>query len=394
MGLDHVCRESIEADSLARTLTGGDQPIVSSQAVCCVEGLAVEDHDVVLQHCAIGWCYVPISNSNLAAELKLETISGIHVMRISGSRVLLIFDSIEIRQQVMSSDIMTHAWSRDNFERLVSQWGSVVLVDEAMLEPSSFEWGRVLVETHVLDRIEERLQLSLKGQIFPIRISEAETFLRGPNCSCDARNPSSSLEDSERVWEDVRSEVGDSIREDPITDGDMANRMVVPPEVSANVGSGNLIEVDQFHEVEMGGVNWRGNGLWDGQSCIPTIDVLVAVVDERAVNRARGCVGPVLEGSNVEVVVSNGQRRKVRLLANVIHSLQLLEERLLAQKVSRGRPRKEDFVALEIADIALRDSELKHSLAKLDEDLRCKLELTFTEDEVWAVNQNGSYQKV
>ncbi|KAK8485472.1 hypothetical protein V6N13_053709 [Hibiscus sabdariffa] len=104
-------------------------------------------------------------------------------MRISGPRILLIFDSVGVRQQMLRSDILSrwfsrvvewneadcvldcrrvwlsvfgvpvHAQSRDNFEHLVSHWGSLVLVDEATLEPSSFEWGRMLVETHVLDRI-------------------------------------------------------------------------------------------------------------------------------------------------------------------------------------------------------------------------------------------------
>ncbi|KAK8579721.1 hypothetical protein V6N13_142889 [Hibiscus sabdariffa] len=110
----------------------------------------MEDSLLVLQRCSMGWCQNPISNSSLAEEMRLEKISGIHVMRMSGPRVLLIFDSIEVRQQVIHSGVLdrwfshvvdwhakesaldcrrawisvfgvpVHAWSRDNFERLVS----------------------------------------------------------------------------------------------------------------------------------------------------------------------------------------------------------------------------------------------------------------------------------
>ncbi|KAK8641032.1 hypothetical protein V6N13_008783 [Hibiscus sabdariffa] len=55
--------------------------------------------------------------------------------------------------------VSIHAWSRETFERVISCWGTVILVAEETLEPSSFERGRVLIETRVLDRIEEWLEL-------------------------------------------------------------------------------------------------------------------------------------------------------------------------------------------------------------------------------------------
>ncbi|KAK8515904.1 hypothetical protein V6N13_096760 [Hibiscus sabdariffa] len=146
----------------------------------CVEGVEMEDFVVVLQHCSIGWCRSPISNSCLVEEIRLEEISGVHVMRLAGSSVLLIFDSVEVQQQVMHSGVLdrwfsrvvessledsvldcrrvwvsvfgtpVHAWSHDNFERLVSDWGLVILIEEDTLGPLSFERGRVLIETTVI----------------------------------------------------------------------------------------------------------------------------------------------------------------------------------------------------------------------------------------------------
>ncbi|KAK8589475.1 hypothetical protein V6N12_023870 [Hibiscus sabdariffa] len=109
----------------------------------------------------MAWCRNPISNSSMAEEMGLEKISGIHVMWMSGL-------------------VPVHAWSHDNFERLVSRWGSVILLEEAITEPSSFERGRVLIETTVIDRIEKRLELSVGGHVFPIRLSESDMLLHGP----------------------------------------------------------------------------------------------------------------------------------------------------------------------------------------------------------------------
>ncbi|KAK8685474.1 hypothetical protein V6N13_041475 [Hibiscus sabdariffa] len=138
-----------------------------------------------------------------------------------------------------------------------------------------------------------------EGTYFPIRISEVEMFLRGPD------------------------------------DEGLANGAFVSTEVAAAAGSGDLIEaeVDRVHEVEMGGVNWHGNGLWDGQSHVLMLDVPVAVIDEQAVDGAGGCVGPVIECSSVEI---------------------------LSRRWRQGHPRKADFVSPEIADISLSDLDLKH----------------------------------
>ncbi|KAK8715580.1 hypothetical protein V6N13_042911 [Hibiscus sabdariffa] len=85
---------------------------VESRVPRRVEGLVTEDSLLVLQRCSMGWCWNLISNSNLAEEMHLEKIFGIHVMRMSGSHVSLIFDSIEVRQQVIHSGVLDRWFSR------------------------------------------------------------------------------------------------------------------------------------------------------------------------------------------------------------------------------------------------------------------------------------------
>ncbi|KAK9046108.1 hypothetical protein V6N11_052008 [Hibiscus sabdariffa] len=85
----------------------------------------------LLGRCVIGWCRLPIPNRVLAAEMRAEGINEASVMHISGKRVLIIFDSIEERDHIVSSE----------------------------------------VDLKVLD------------VVFPVRVSKVELFLRGPRVS-------------------------------------------------------------------------------------------------------------------------------------------------------------------------------------------------------------------
>ncbi|KAK8575647.1 hypothetical protein V6N12_063315 [Hibiscus sabdariffa] len=203
-------------------------PQVSANTLRQVEGVIAGDNREVLDRCAIGWCKSPILNANLVEAMRSADIVGFQMMRISGDRVLLIFDDVGVRTRMLASDSMSkwfdrvvewneedcamgcrrvwisifgvsiHAWSRETFERVMSHWGNVILMAKETLEPSSFERGRVLIETGVLDRIEERLELVVEGRKFSIRLSETDTFLRGPRCSC-SRDTQDSSTDSERM---------------------------------------------------------------------------------------------------------------------------------------------------------------------------------------------------
>ncbi|KAK8573828.1 hypothetical protein V6N13_096759 [Hibiscus sabdariffa] len=120
--------------------------------------------------------------------------------------------------------------------------------------------------------------------------------------------------------------------------------------------------LDKSPEAVVGEVLWRGNDLWCGQEIAS--DALKPVArEDQLVDVAVDCVGPIAEGSNIEVLVANGCKWKVRLLSDIISSLQMPEEKQQADKAKqrrgRGRPRK-SVTTSKIADISLSDSDLLH----------------------------------
>ncbi|KAK8547977.1 hypothetical protein V6N13_055182 [Hibiscus sabdariffa] len=132
----------------------------------------------------------------------------------------------------------------------------------------------------------------------------------------------------------------------------------------ANADAPQDVLLDKSDETELGGVCWRRNGLWNGQE--GANDTLVTAVrdHDQLVDVDVTCVGPVAKGSNTKLLVSNGHKRKVRLLTDIICSLQKLEEKrkmtTAVQRRGLGRPRKSAISTSEIADISLSDSDLLH----------------------------------
>ncbi|KAK8596139.1 hypothetical protein V6N12_064638 [Hibiscus sabdariffa] len=265
-----------------------------------VEGLEMEDFLLVLQRCSIGWCWSPISNSSLAKEIHLERISGVHVMRISGNFSGVVDWNVENR--VLDC---RRVW--------VSVFGVSVHV-----------WSRENFERLV--SIEERLKLFVGGRVYLVRISESDTLLHGPRVSAKEDSSSSlgesvcvSEEQSDR--EDVRGTVN----------------------IYGSYADGMKVSSDEEAAADFAARAGRSGG--------SLVDVAV------------NCVGPVAEGSNAEMLVTNGHKRKVRLLTDIISSLHSLEEKRKADKADKrrgcGRPRK--LVAnSEIADISLNDLDLLH----------------------------------
>ncbi|KAK8525323.1 hypothetical protein V6N12_014018 [Hibiscus sabdariffa] len=237
--------------------------------------------------------------------------------------------------------VPVHACSRDTFEQLVSYWGLVIVLEEATAKPSSFERGWVLVESSVLDRIEERLELLVDGHVFPIRLTESDTLLRGPRVygSSDSRSSSDEV---------------------------VGLEVMVPDEANATAVVSKDLLIVNSDEAEVEGVRWRGNELWNGQE--EALNAIVQTGDsEQLVDVVGVCVGPGFEGSNADVKMSNNNSRKVRLLSDVISSLQTPEEKRKAIKKGRGRPRKAIVSNVKIADISLSDSNLRIELVFLVE---------------------------
>ncbi|KAK8485995.1 hypothetical protein V6N12_055404, partial [Hibiscus sabdariffa] len=154
--------------------------------ICRVDGVVSMTSLEVLGRCLIGQCRHPISNSDLAAALRAEKFEGVRVLRMFGSSVLFIFDNIENRRQLKERDGLSTWFDRtsETFEHVVAQWGTVIQVVEETMVPSSFEKGHVLIETSTLDRIDDRLELCVNDKVFPVRITEADTFLRGSRLGC------------------------------------------------------------------------------------------------------------------------------------------------------------------------------------------------------------------
>ncbi|KAK9045603.1 hypothetical protein V6N11_051512 [Hibiscus sabdariffa] len=282
---------------------------------------------------------------------------------MSSSSALLIFDIIENRRQVKERDVLLtwfdrvsewcednssfenrrvwvsifgvliHAWTSETFERV----GTVIRVAEETMVPSSFEKGRVLIETSTLDRIDYRLELCVNDKVFPVRITEADTFLRGSRLGCDcpvSDSESQSTNEEERNLPDAKDHMVD--------------------------------EVQDHVEVAVAK---------DGAECVvltahpplqPVLDTdldLVSVPIEEGVieGLASNVSWPAVEGSKAEVIHFKGSRRKVRMLADVIQSVSSPAEREERKKGSKGRGRQRPvFGSSEVAGISLSYSDFRN----------------------------------
>ncbi|KAL4377797.1 hypothetical protein GQ457_02G030990 [Hibiscus cannabinus] len=321
-----------------------------TDSIAGVLGVTQPEFLDLLGRCAIGWCRIPIPNRVLAAEMRAEGINDSNVMRISGNRVLIISDSIEERDRIVSSGVMStwfervenwkstcgmeqsrvwlsvygvpiHVWTKDTFERIAAIGGSVICVEEETLDLTSFERGRVLIESPSLTRVEFKVDLKVLDVVFPVRVSEVELFLRGPRVS--------------HVVQGNRSDGGNSDSED-----------MMAKSAASDVGNG------------LGRDRTVGECQGESGGAIHGVDAELG-----------GTVVPY-RGTASDVIMYRGSRRKVRLLNDVIRSVQSPAEVLANAKrkgKGRGRPRKEGEVSVRwiapnspsvIADILITDSDV------------------------------------
>ncbi|KAK8595378.1 hypothetical protein V6N13_016751 [Hibiscus sabdariffa] len=214
--------------------------------------------------------------------------------------------------------------------------------------PSSFEKRRVLIETSTMDRIDDRLELCVNDKVFPVRITEADTFLRGSRLGCDclvSDCESQSTNEEERNLPDAEDhmvdEVQDHLEVSMAKDGAECASLIREEEVRP---SGGVEARSQGHLEE---VSWRGNALWEVvpvahpplQPVLDTDVDLVSVPIEEGVIKglASNVIGPAVEGSKAEVIHFKGLWRKVRMLADVIQSVSTLAEMEERKKGSKGR---------------------------------------------------------
>ncbi|KAK8704940.1 hypothetical protein V6N13_048552 [Hibiscus sabdariffa] len=54
-----------------------------------------------------------------------------------------------------------HLWSKESFHCIAQLWGELIKVENATIEPCSFERARFLIETHCLEWVEETVDLMM-----------------------------------------------------------------------------------------------------------------------------------------------------------------------------------------------------------------------------------------
>ncbi|KAK8585356.1 hypothetical protein V6N13_076230 [Hibiscus sabdariffa] len=175
-------------------------------------------------------------------------------------------------------------------------------------------------------------------------VTEAELLLRGLRIgNLDQREESDSDQRESTVWSEA-STTGNSQAIEAVEEK-CANQM--------------LIKVDGKDEALR--VNPRGS-----------MNLETTGVDGPLISVELGFVGPFYVGSSTEVVMFNGTRWKIRMLDEVIRSVQSPEEveaEAQRKKKGRGRPRKASVALAEIvaiatssgiADITISDSDFIH----------------------------------
>ncbi|KAK8593588.1 hypothetical protein V6N12_045665 [Hibiscus sabdariffa] len=97
-------------------------------------------------------------------------------------------------------------------------------------------------------------------------------------------------------------------------------------------------------------------------SCSPVLDTNLDWVSGPIVGAVELKYGHVAEGSTREVLLSNGSKRKVRLLSHIVQSVLSPQVKLQAEKHShkgRGRPCKAVVPSSTSVDISLSNSDLR-----------------------------------
>ncbi|KAL4291168.1 hypothetical protein GQ457_14G000360 [Hibiscus cannabinus] len=77
-----------------------------------VQGMEDEGKIGILQNCAIAWCKVSMGIATMARELNEAEIVGFSLMRLAGSRVLMMLSSSDTRQSVLESGVLCKWFSK------------------------------------------------------------------------------------------------------------------------------------------------------------------------------------------------------------------------------------------------------------------------------------------
>lgn len=155
--------------------------------------------------------------------LHCKGIPQIEVKDMGGLWVVLTFPSIELMQSVFDGDlnwlmncfaevkkwspdiedvrrrnvwiscygVPLHGWSAVTFRKIAQLWGEVITMDESTIKGLSFAAGKIMIATDKWERINESIEIEVKGKSFEVRVVEEQVVIHG-HCSICSFSPSES----------------------------------------------------------------------------------------------------------------------------------------------------------------------------------------------------------
>lgn len=105
-----------------------------------------------------------------------------------------------------------HGWNALTFKKIAQLWGEVIEMDEATTKGLSFAAGKVMISTEKWDRIDEVIQVVVKGNPFNVRVVEEQVVIHGHCSFCNLDSTESTRSESSKLAKGTDS-VADSFDE-------------------------------------------------------------------------------------------------------------------------------------------------------------------------------------
>ncbi|KAL4347102.1 hypothetical protein GQ457_17G020660 [Hibiscus cannabinus] len=364
-----------------------------------ITGFVDDEKLELLSRCALGFCRKPQQIIDLANEFRRADLVGFKIMRVVGSLVLLIFQSLEERKRMLESAVLDtwlenvmewsptiampnrrvwisacgipiHAWLVGTFQNLAALWGELVKVGDQTLDPLNFETARFLVETDWFYRIEEIVDLQVEGNVFRVRVMEVDGLL--------------GLTGEEDSGEDRQQDVKDAISP-TMCSVDLGLRQSVHaldvsesvvPETPRNTGSpiwhmnrlweDNMMEDWRVLELPnaesgeapgSGQVDEVGNAMIMAEVGEPDLEIPIEILGPSERSMELIDVGP--RAGEAVTIKLNGEQRRIRQLSeinlSILSPVERCEAKRRLKKKGRGRPRKKPLPEQGIANASLSD---------------------------------------
>ncbi|KAK9010345.1 hypothetical protein V6N11_036856 [Hibiscus sabdariffa] len=133
-----------------------------------VVGTVDFDKNAVLERSTVGVCRRPITLELLAVGLESDQIRGFHLMRLSGSRVLLIFQDIQVRSRVVELSAL------DNWFESVLVWSPRACKSNQRVWLTMYGIPVHAWVDRTFENIPSIWDLEVEGENFEVRIVETD----------------------------------------------------------------------------------------------------------------------------------------------------------------------------------------------------------------------------